>query len=87
MRRTSVSLPTKQAARDPHEKPARYDAHHRDPGFLNSLRAAWMSQAQKARWLKTAAIVFAVVFLFYWLSPTGVDVYNGGRATREADHL
>jgi len=37
-----------------------------------------MSQAQKARWIKTAAIVFVLLACFYWISPKGVDLYNGG---------
>ncbi|KAK6217868.1 hypothetical protein LQW54_003156 [Pestalotiopsis sp. IQ-011] len=84
MRRTSVSLPTKQAARDPHEKPARYESgyqHRADNrgGIVEKLQqAAGMNQAQKARWLKTTAIVVFVIFLFYFLSPTGADIYQEG---------
>ncbi|KXH38257.1 guanosine-diphosphatase [Colletotrichum salicis] len=37
-----------------------------------------MSQAQKTRWVRTGAIAFFVVFLFWYLSPRGVNVYNGG---------
>lgn len=78
MRRTSVSLPTKQVARDPHEKPARYDGHaHRQIGILEKIQAAWMNQAQRARWLKTTAIVVFLIFLFYYLSPKGADIYQG----------
>ncbi|KAK9774207.1 hypothetical protein AB5N19_13769 [Seiridium cardinale] len=82
MRRTSVSLPTKHAARDPHEKPARYESGHHyradnRGGILEKLQqAAGMNQAQKARWLKTTAIVVFLVFLFYFLSPRGVDIYQ-----------
>jgi guanosine-diphosphatase len=84
MRRTSVSLPTKHAARDPHEKPARYESgyQHRAEnrgGILEKLQqAAGMNQAQKTRWLKTTAIVVFLVFLFYFLSPRGVDIYQDG---------
>lgn len=35
-----------------------------------------MSQAQKARWAKTAAIVIVLLGFFYWLSPRGVDMYK-----------
>lgn len=41
-------------------------------------QAAGMNQAQKARWLKTTAIVVFVIFLFYFLSPTGADIYQEG---------
>ncbi|KAG7127566.1 guanosine-diphosphatase like protein [Verticillium longisporum] len=37
-----------------------------------------MSQTQKARWIKTAAVVFFIVLGFIWLSPKGVDMYNNG---------
>ncbi|KAI2471941.1 guanosine-diphosphatase [Annulohypoxylon bovei var. microspora] len=77
MRRTSVSLPTKQVHHDPHEKPARYDSGHREPGILEKLQSATMNQAQRTRWLKTTAIVVFMVFLFYYFSPKGVEVYKG----------
>ncbi|KAI0893240.1 guanosine-diphosphatase [Annulohypoxylon nitens] len=77
MRRTSVSLPTKQVHHDPHEKPARYDSGHREPGILEKLQNATMNQAQKTRWLKTTAIVVFLVFLFYYFSPKGVEVVKG----------
>ncbi|KAK1968415.1 GDA1/CD39 family protein [Colletotrichum sublineola] len=76
MRRTSVSLPTKQTARDPHEKPGRFAPAQRNTGLLGRLSD--MSQAQKTRWMRTGAIAFFVVFLFWYLSPRGVNVYNGG---------
>lgn len=76
MRRTSVSLPTKQPARDPHEKPGRFAPAQRNTGLFTALRD--MSQAQKTRWMRTGAIAFFVVFLFWYLSPRGVNVYNGG---------
>ncbi|KAF4779455.1 putative GDA1/CD39 family protein [Colletotrichum scovillei] len=76
MRRTSVSLPTKQPARDPHEKPGRFAPAQRNTGLFAAFRD--MSQAQKTRWMRTGAIAFFVVFLFWYLSPRGVNVYNGG---------
>jgi guanosine-diphosphatase len=78
MRRTSVSLPTKQVRRDPHEKSDRYESGHKEPGILEKLQQAGMNAAQKSRWLKTTAIVVFILFLFYYLSPKGVDYYQGG---------
>jgi len=78
MRRTSVSLPTKHVARDPHEKPDRYDEHGREPGIMARMQTAWMSQSQRARYLKTGAILFTVFLLFFYFSPSGVEIYNGG---------
>ncbi|KAF3760297.1 hypothetical protein M406DRAFT_52967 [Cryphonectria parasitica EP155] len=81
MRRTSVSLPIKQVAHDPHEKPDRYGHERRQAGILEKLKNDMMSQAQKTRWFKTGAILFIFVFAIYYLAPTGVDVYRGGPST------
>ncbi|KAF4627407.1 hypothetical protein G7Y89_g10756 [Cudoniella acicularis] len=80
MRRTSVSLPTRNVAHDPHEKPARYStkgASDSAAGILERVKAAWMTQSQRSRYLKTGGILLFVIFLFYYLSPVGVDVYSG----------
>jgi hypothetical protein len=82
MRRTSVSLPTRNVAHDPHEKPARYStkgAGDSAAGILEKARAAWMTQSQRSRYLKTGGILLFVVFLFYYLSPSGTNVYSGGK--------
>lgn len=77
MRRTSVSLPTKQVAHDPHEKPDRYGRARRQAGILENLKDGMMSQAQKTRWVKTGAVVFFILCAIYYLAPSGVDVYRG----------
>lgn len=79
MRRTSVSLPTKHIAYDPHEKPDRYGVTNRDPSLSIKMQSAWASQSQRARYIKAGAIIFVVFCLFYYFSPAGVDLYNGGR--------
>jgi guanosine-diphosphatase len=38
-----------------------------------------MTQSQRSRILKTAGILLFVVFLFYFFSSTGGDVYNEGK--------
>jgi guanosine-diphosphatase len=76
MRRTSVSLPTKHVAYDPHEKTDRYYPSNRNQGLFASMKETMLSQSQKSRWLKTGTLVVILVCLFYWLSPTGVEVYN-----------
>ncbi|KAK4457764.1 putative guanosine-diphosphatase [Cladorrhinum samala] len=78
MRRTSVSLPTKNVAHDPHEKPDRYYGNHREPSFFVKMQSAWVNQTQRARYIKTGAIVFVVFCLFYFFTPSSVDIYNGG---------
>lgn len=77
MRRTSVSLPTKHIAFDPHEKPDRYE-NPREQSFIMKMQSAWVSQSQRSRYIKTGAIIFAVFCLFYVFSPSGVDIYRGG---------
>lgn len=76
MRRTSVSLPTKHVAFDPHEKTDRYYPTQRNQGLFSSMKDNMLSQSQKSRWIKTGALVLVLMCLFYWLSPTGVEVYN-----------
>jgi guanosine-diphosphatase len=78
MRRTSVSLPTKHIAHDPHEKRGRYGLDHRDTGLIARMQSSWATQSQRARYIKTSAIVFLVIFLFYFFSPSGVDLYKDG---------
>jgi guanosine-diphosphatase len=81
MRRQSVSLPTKNVAHDPHEKPARYGAKgagNSAASTLEKIQTAWMTQSQRSRYLKTGGILLFVIFLFYYLSPSGTDVYSGG---------
>lgn len=77
MRRTSVSLPIKQVAQDPHEKPDRYGFGHREPGIFVKMQQSWASQSQRARYVKTGAIVFVVFCLFYFFSPSGVELVRG----------
>lgn len=76
MRRTSVSLPTNKIAHDPHEKPARYGTHYRRRGLLGKA-ADLMQQAKQTRWLKAAALLLACFTLFYYLSPSGVEIVRG----------
>lgn len=70
----SVSLPTKQPASDPFEKPDRYDSSNRDVGLFARMQSAWMSQSQRARWIKTCGIVFTIFVLFFYFSPSGVEL-------------
>lgn len=82
MRRTSVSLPTKHIAYDPHEKPDRYDSTSRQPTLRARMQSAWASQSQRARYLKAGAIIFVVFLVFYCFSPSGADLYHEGRFAR-----
>jgi guanosine-diphosphatase len=91
MRRTSVSLPTRNIAHDPHEKAGRYStnsASNSAAGKLekikNKARDAWMTQSQRSRYLKTGSLLLFIVFLFYYLSPSGTDVDNGGELSQDS---
>ncbi|RKU42479.1 Guanosine-diphosphatase [Coniochaeta pulveracea] len=74
MRRTSVSLPTKNVVRDPFEKPGRYNFEHRDATLFQRMHTAWTTQSQRARWIKTGAILFSVILLIFYFSPSGVKL-------------
>lgn len=80
MRRSSLS--TRHGLPDPHEKPGRY-YRSKNPlgqhaGILENLKFAWMTQSQRSRYLKTGGIVFFIVFLFYFLAPSGTNIVPGG---------
>ncbi|EKD19574.1 uncharacterized protein L3040_002548 [Drepanopeziza brunnea f. sp. 'multigermtubi'] len=81
MRRTSVSLPTRNApAFDPFEKPNRYTttgANKSAAAKLESIKTAWMTQSQRSRYLKTGGVLVFIVFLIYYLSPSGTDAIGG----------
>ena len=70
--------PTSKRSDDPHEKPGRYQPKSRKPGFFAKMKESWASQSQKTRYFKTTAIVFTIICLFYWLSPSGVAVQPSG---------
>ena len=70
-RRTSVSLPKSQNNIDFHEKP---DRHSRTPSansttHMQDLKAAWMNQGQRARYLKTGGILAFVLLLLFYIAP------------------
>ncbi|ELR05624.1 Guanosine-diphosphatase [Pseudogymnoascus destructans] len=89
MRRISVSLPTRNSQRDPHEKLARYGT---PPGAstlktkIDSVKTAWMTQSQRSRYLKTGGILLFIVFLFYYLAPKGVHVGSGSNAVSSSSN-
>ena len=78
-RRRSIPLPynhangdkKSNAAWDPFEKTDRHtssgasQSNHR---ILEKVQNAWMTQSQRARWLKTGGIVAFVLFVFYYIS-------------------
>jgi guanosine-diphosphatase len=78
MRRTSVSLPTRQVAHDPFEKPDRYNADGQSPGLFDRMKEGFLAQSQRTRWIKIAAVAFGLIVLFYWFAPhtTSVEVFK-----------
>ncbi|KAL8358186.1 hypothetical protein RB598_002792 [Gaeumannomyces tritici] len=80
MQSTSVSLPTNnRVARDPHEKRARYDHNQRDVGILEQL-VTTMNQARQARWFKIIAVLTGILFLVFFLTPSGMELPLGRAA-------
>ena len=78
-RRRSVTLPratnghahTPAAPWDPFEKANRHStsgACQASPNILESLQNAWMTQSQRARWLKTGGIIAFILFILYYLT-------------------
>merc|ERR1711977_725035 len=63
------------------EKAARYStrgASDSAAAKLEDIKTAWMTQSQRSRYLKTGGLLLFIVFLFYYLSPSGID---GGAST------
>lgn len=74
-----MSLPTKQPAHDPYEKPDRYDFDHRNQPILGRMKDAWMAQSQRMRYAKIGAAFFLILCGFLWFSPSSVSIHPGGK--------
>ncbi|MCJ1474781.1 Guanosine-diphosphatase [Lambiella insularis] len=89
-RRRSVTLPTRNSFHDPYEKTDRHSSNGSANGSMSaadSLKNAWMTQSQRARYLKAGGVVAFFVFLFFLLSPSdngGVKSYISGGRTNSA---
>lgn len=59
---------------DLHEKPDRYRPKQKNPSLTSKMKEAYMSPTKKTRYFKTGAILFVLVCLFYWMSPSGVSI-------------
>ncbi len=68
MRRTSVSLRYHSSK----------DLSVHRAGILDNLKVAWMTQSQRSRYVKTGGILLFIVFLFFFLAPTGTNVHLVG---------
>ncbi|KAI9816866.1 MAG: Guanosine-diphosphatase [Pycnora praestabilis] len=71
-RRQSGPLPTRNHINDPFEKPDRHfgeSASNGSEGFVDNMKSAWMTQSQRARYLKTGGIVVFVLLLLFFLAP------------------
>ncbi|KAI9757079.1 MAG: Guanosine-diphosphatase [Lichina confinis] len=91
-RRQSVSLPTRNAVDDPHEKPERHSLNGvafsslRDTSSAYTGQSAGMTQGQRSRFIKLVGLVTFVVLALVFLSTPGdyrvkkyVDQYRPGR--------
>ncbi|KAL2259833.1 hypothetical protein VTK26DRAFT_6345 [Humicola hyalothermophila] len=80
MRRMSASSQANKVAYDPHEKPDRYKPKSRNSNLKMKMQSSRASSSQRARYIRSGAIILVLFLLFYYFSPAGVDLYNG--ATR-----
>jgi guanosine-diphosphatase len=69
-RRRSISLPTKNL-NDPYEKADRHFNNYQEnpPSIIDDLRAAWMNQSSRNRFLKVGGVVAFFVIVFFLLAP------------------
>ncbi|MCJ1381239.1 Guanosine-diphosphatase [Xylographa soralifera] len=73
-RRRSVTLPTRNGQHDPYEKAQRHTSNgsaNGPAGAVEALKTAWMTQSQRARFLRTGGLIAFFIFLFFLLSPNG----------------
>ncbi|MCJ1317749.1 Guanosine-diphosphatase [Xylographa vitiligo] len=73
-RRRSVTLPTRNGQHDPFEKAERHTKNssgNGPTGAVESLKTAWMTQSQRARFLRTGGVIAIFIFIFFLLSPNG----------------
>ncbi|MCJ1394792.1 Guanosine-diphosphatase [Xylographa bjoerkii] len=73
-RRRSVTLPTRNSQHDPFEKADRHTSNGSATGpasTLESFKTAWMTQSQRARFLRTGGVIAFFLFLFFLLSRNG----------------
>ncbi|QDS77158.1 Guanosine-diphosphatase [Venturia effusa] len=68
-RTSSVSLPTRNVASDHYEKPDRHTSNDSDAGSF--VQNGAMNHGQRARYIKWGALVTVVLFLFFYLAPSG----------------
>ena len=81
-RRRSVSLPTRSAPDDPHEKADRHISNgglNGSAGFASNGDAL-MTQSQRSRYLKAGGILAVLLLLFFFLAPQRdrVTHFGGG---------
>ncbi|MCJ1415595.1 Guanosine-diphosphatase [Xylographa parallela] len=92
-RRRSVTLPTRNSQHDPFEKAERHTSNgsaNGPIGAVESLKTAWMTQSQRARYLRTGGVIAVFMFLFFLLSPNGRTnvgdfVGNSGSGSSSSD--
>lgn len=85
-RRSSVALPRDS---DPHEKRDRHH-HGQHASMQEKVRAAWMNQGQRARYIKTGCLITFVLLVLYYItsgtSPTATSsLPNAGSTFRGGD--
>ncbi|KAI9796082.1 MAG: Guanosine-diphosphatase [Piccolia ochrophora] len=72
-RRTSVSLPTRNAIDDPYEKADRHTNGSSPNGsvpFTDQIKSVWMTQSQRSRFFKVGGILGVLILLLFYLGPS-----------------
>jgi guanosine-diphosphatase len=69
---TAGSLPTRNSAKDPFEKPDRHAAKPSNgsyAGLMHDVKTASMNQGQRTRYLKAGGLIALVLMIFWFWSP------------------
>ena len=72
-RRTSISLPVRNHASDPFEKPGRFKnnySYSRSSPNMGSGRSGPLLQGQRGRSLRLAVAISLIIVLIYFLAPS-----------------
>jgi guanosine-diphosphatase len=74
-RRSSVKLPH----HDPYEKPDRHTTSGSSHSMQEKVRAAWMNQSQRSRYVKTGCLIAFLFLVLYYIAPTNSSIPGAGR--------
>ncbi|KAK3680000.1 Guanosine-diphosphatase [Recurvomyces mirabilis] len=70
-RRSSAPLPKREG--DPHRSSASHGSTDQIQSMSEKVRAAWMNQGQRARYIKTGCLIAFVLLVLYYIVPSGTS--------------